>query len=77
MEFKDQIMLYCFREVKCQKEFTTYIAYILFRLIAWNVYQWPIVVSKSKFKSRGSRSFPGKREFEFIYQFKYCEPNKA
>ena len=53
MEFKDQIMLYCFREVKCQKEFTTYIAYIMFRLIAWNVYEWPIVVSKSKFKSRG------------------------
>ena len=43
MEFKDKIMLNCFREVKCKQGFTTGIWYQLycFRFNCQNVHQWP------------------------------------
>ena len=32
-----------------------------------------LMVSKSEFKSSGLRFFPGRREYEFAFQFWYCE----
>ena len=33
------------------------------------------MVSKSEFKSSGWRSFSGRQEYEFAFQFCYCEPS--
>ena len=33
------------------------------------------MLSKSDLKSSGLRSFPGRGEYEFAFQFWYCEPS--
>ena len=34
------------------------------------------MLSKSDLKSSGLRSFPGRGEYEFAFQFWYCEPSE-
>ena len=75
VELKDKIMLHSFREKECQQGFTTWIWYLVF------VFDWScwtsfigLMVSKSEFKSHSLRSFPRRGEYEFAFQFWYCEP---
>ena len=43
IEFKDKIMLYCFREVKYKQGFTTEIWYYLYDALGsiYNAHKWP------------------------------------
>ena len=43
IEFKDKIMLYCFREVKYKQGFTTEIWYYLYNALGstYNALKWP------------------------------------
>ena len=43
IEFKDKIMLYCFREVKYKQGFTIEIWYYLYNALGstYNAHQWP------------------------------------
>ena len=43
IEFKDKIMLYCFREVKYKQGFTTEIWYYLYNALGstYNAHKWP------------------------------------
>ena len=60
MEFKDKIMLYCFREVKCKQVFTTGTRYYLYNGLGVivNMCISGLMVNESEFKSGAPRSFP-------------------
>ena len=66
MEFKDKILLHCFREVKCQQDFTTEVIYYL-DYSSWTQTDG-LMDSMSKFKSGGLGSFPERGEYEFAFQ---------
>ena len=75
IKLKDKIMFHSFREKECQQGFTTGIWYLVYAF-GWSCWTSFIglMVSKSEFKSHGLRLFPRRGEYEFAFQFWYCEP---
>ena len=61
MEFKDKILLYCFREVKCKKGFTTGTWYYLYICLGVTINKCirGLMVSESEFMYDDLGSFPG------------------
>ena len=68
MEFKDKILLYCFREVKCKQGFTTGISYYLYSSldVTINMCIIGLMVSESEFYLG---SFPGLGEYDLLFNF--------
>ena len=71
MEFKDKIMLHCFRELKCQQGFTPEIRYQVYNVLGQHeqtCFSGRMVI-KSDINTKGPRSFPAKGKHVFTFQF--------
>ena len=66
MEFKDKIMLYCFREMKCKQGFTTGTWYYLYNSLGVTVNMCisGLMVSELEFRSDDLGPFPGGGGYE-------------
>ena len=79
IKFKEKIMLYCFREVKCEQGFTPWIWYYQYDVLCLTIWTYIIVLmdSKSGISCSSSGSFPWDRRlwifpsggYEFSLQF--------
>ena len=71
MEFKDKIMLYCSGDVKYNQGFTTEIRYYLYNALGliFRMFISGLMVSESHLKDSNLGSFPGRRGYEFTFQF--------
>ena len=71
MKFKNKIMLYCFREEKCEEGFTTGIRYYLYNALDSldSMCSNDLMVGASEFMYSNPRSFPGRAGYEFTFQF--------
>ena len=60
-EFKDKIMLYCFREVKCEQGFTTEIWNLLYNALGLlaSICSNGLMFNKSEFRYGAAGSFLG------------------
>ena len=71
LEFKDKIMSYSFREMKCKQVFTTGILYYLYTALGSAVSMCISgqLVSESEFRCSDPTSFPGREECEPTFQY--------
>ena len=69
------IMLHCFRKGKYQQSFTTCILSLVYNVLCWpRRMHWSVLmVSMSEVHLSGPTLFPRWAEYEFAYQFWYCE----
>ena len=73
MNFKDKILLYRFRKVKCKQGFTTETWYYLYIsldvTINFDMCSRGLMISESEFMYDDLGSFPGWGEYDLIFQF--------
>ena len=71
MKFKDKIMLYCSREVKCKQGFTAGTLYYLYNGISVTVNMSIscLLVSKSRIRSLDPGLFSGGGGYELTFHF--------
>ena len=71
MEFKDKILLYCFREVKFKQGFTTGTSYYLYISldVTINMCIIGLMVSESELMYDYLGSFPGLGEYDLLFNF--------